>query len=209
MKQYRPISLFSLAAVSIALLLLLSRQEQASFPRPPSALGKEENGVSLPEGFEGGYFDRQGEGLQIFQKMQSIYGSMDHFPDFYAGDYLDPVSGDLIILTCNAQQSELESLKLLLQTENITFRPVPYSMKELKAVRDQLMEEIEHLEQKDENGYTIRPVAMANIDVMANQVRVEVYGLQQHGVPPELQRILDQMDDRMLNIVPGFIAREL
>lgn len=155
------------------------------------------------------YFDKQGEALQIFQKMQNLYGSVDHFPDFYAGDYLDPVSGDFIMLTCNAQQSELESLKLLLQTENITFRPVKYSMKELKAVRDQLMEEIEQLEQKDENGYTIRPVAMANIDVMANQVRVEVYGLQQHGVPPDLQRILDQMDDRMLNIVPGFIAREL
>lgn len=155
------------------------------------------------------YFDKQGEALQIFQKMQNLYGSVDHFPDFYAGDYLNPVSGDFIMLTCNAQQSELESLKLLLQTENITFRPVKYSMKELKAVRDQLMEEIEQLEQKDENGYTIRPVAMANIDVMANQVRVEVYGLQQHGVPPDLQRILDQMDDRMLNIVPGFIAREL
>lgn len=155
------------------------------------------------------YFDKQGEALQIFQKMQNLYGSVDHFPDFYAGDYLDSVSGDFIMLTCNAQQSELESLKLLLQTENITFRPVKYSMKELKAVRDQLMEEIDRLEQKDENGYTIRPVAMANIDVMANQVRVEVYGLQQHGVPPDLQRILDQMDDRMLNIVPGFIAREL
>lgn len=155
------------------------------------------------------YFDKQGEALQIFQKMQNLYGSVDHFPDFYAGDYLDPVSGDFIMLTCNAQQSELESLKLLLQTENITFRPVKYSMKELKAVWDQLMEEIDRLEQKDENGYTIRPVAMANIDVMANQVRVEVYGLQQHGVPPDLQRILDQMDDRMLNIVPGFIAREL
>ena len=155
------------------------------------------------------YFDKQGEALQIFQKMQNLYGSVDHFPDFYAGDYLDPVSGDFIMLTCNAPQSELESLKLLLQTENITFRPVKYSMKELKAVWDQLMEEIDRLEQKDENGYTIRPVAMANIDVMANQVRVEVYGLQQHGVPPDLQRILDQMDDRMLNIVPGFIAREL
>lgn len=188
----------ALCMVSLFLVLALADREEKTAAPADDDLQMDVN-----------YFDKQGEGLQVFQKMQSIYGGMDHFPDFYAGDYLDPVSGDLIILTCNAQQSELESLKLLLQTENIRFRPVPYSMKELKSVRDQLTEEIERLEQKDENGYTIRPVAMANIDVMANQIRVEVYGLQQHGVPPELQRILDQMDDKMLKIVPGFIAREL
>lgn len=155
------------------------------------------------------YFDKQGEGLQVFQKMQSIYGSMDHFPDFYAGDYLDPVSGDLIILTCNAQQSELESLKLSLQTENVTFRPIKYSMKELKSSCDWLMEQFDRIEEKNEEGYPICPLAVANPDVMANRIRVEIYDSQENGVPLELQKVLERIDEEMIEIVYTSVPREL
>lgn len=141
----------ALCMVSLFLVLALADREEKTAAPADDDLQMDVN-----------YFDKQGEGLQIFQKI-----------------------------------------------ENVTFRPVKYSMKELKSSCDWLMEQFDRIEGKNEEGYPICPLAVANPDVMANRIRVEIYDSQENGVPLELQKVLGQIDEEMIEIVYTSVPREL